>query len=175
MNFNVKEILDRYGIDYKPSGQQDELLFYCPFHAHSDERMGSSFINEETGVYNCFACGEGGNIIKFISKIESISEKDAYKLLASNFNNTQYDLENLKNRRLYHHNTNAAIAIKINQSILAKLPSLPLELKHRWLIVCNYMKMNKSNEKQLLTIYDEFNKEIHQYEQTSRCTESTRP
>ena len=41
-----------------------EYVCLCPFHA--DENLGNFSINPEKGVYKCFACGAGGDAIKFL-------------------------------------------------------------------------------------------------------------
>lgn len=46
----------------------------CPFH---NEKTPSFFVNEEKNFYHCFGCGESGNVISFLMKIEGLSFKDA--------------------------------------------------------------------------------------------------
>lgn len=165
-NFNVREILDRYQIEYKSSGQSSELLYYCPFHTHSDDKMGSSMINEDTGVFNCFACSEGGNIYKFVSKLENISDKEAYKLVSNNFESCKsYSLDKLKSRKL-NVIISHSLSDKVTSNILNALTSVDfVDFKHRWLIICNWIKVNREKEKQILELYLKFNKEIKEYEQ----------
>ena len=40
----------------------------CPCHDGGMENSASCFVNEETGIWHCFACGEKGNICSFIEK-----------------------------------------------------------------------------------------------------------
>lgn len=61
---------------YKEKG--DELLTKCPFRG---EKTPSFYINMESGVYHCFGCGESGNIIDFVSKLEGISKAEAKEQL----------------------------------------------------------------------------------------------
>jgi hypothetical protein len=161
MNFNVTEILERYSIEYKRADVNSEILYYCPFHNHSDDKMGSSLINEETGVFNCFACCEGGNIYKFVSKLENISYDAAYKLVSSNFGqDSEYDINKLKNVKIVK-KIDSNLSQKIIFKILHNLIYFDsIESYHKWLIICNWIKMNKTNEKIILNIYDEFNKEL---------------
>lgn len=51
----------------------------CPFH---HEKTPSFAINSEGQFYHCFGCGESGDVITFIEKIESISTGDAIRKLA---------------------------------------------------------------------------------------------
>ena len=166
MNLNIREILDRYGIEYKSIQGTLELLYYCPFHSHSDDKMGSSRINEETGVYNCFACGEGGNIYKFVGQLENIDLEDAYKLLHNQ--EQSYDLDKLKTKKIRVLSLKASytkLADSIINKILTQLISIgKKDFRHRWIIVCNYIKTIPSENlsqkhDELLNIYSEFLKE----------------
>lgn len=40
-------------------------LGICPF--HNDKRLGSFVVTNKKGIWKCFACGEGGDSIKFVS------------------------------------------------------------------------------------------------------------
>lgn len=51
----------------------------CPFH---HEKTPSFAINEDDQFYHCFGCGEGGDVIKFVQQIESISYPEALEKLA---------------------------------------------------------------------------------------------
>lgn len=57
----------------------------CPFH---HERSPSFCINESDQFYHCFGCGESGDVITFIMKMESLDFMDAVKLLAERANMT---------------------------------------------------------------------------------------
>lgn len=51
----------------------------CPF--HDDTKIGSFKISNSKNIYKCFACGEAGDGINFISKYDGISYVDAaYKI-----------------------------------------------------------------------------------------------
>ena len=52
----------------------------CPFHA---EKTPSFSVNDERGFFHCFGCGEGGNVFKFLMKIESLSFPEAVRKVAS--------------------------------------------------------------------------------------------
>ncbi|HEY8424177.1 MAG TPA: DNA primase [Clostridia bacterium] len=51
----------------------------CPFH---HEKEPSFAINEDRQFYHCFGCGESGDVIKFVQKIENIDFMEAVKRLA---------------------------------------------------------------------------------------------
>ncbi|MDE7084864.1 MAG: DNA primase [Clostridia bacterium] len=51
----------------------------CPFH---HEKTPSFAINEAGQYYHCFGCGESGDVIRFVSEMETLDFMDAVKLLA---------------------------------------------------------------------------------------------
>ncbi|MCL2855790.1 MAG: DNA primase [Defluviitaleaceae bacterium] len=55
----------------------------CPFHR---EKSPSFSVSAPRQLYHCFGCGEGGNVITFIMKIENFSFIDAVKFLADRIN-----------------------------------------------------------------------------------------
>jgi len=55
----------------------------CPFHS---EKTPSFTVTPSKGIYKCFGCGESGDVINFIMKIEGLEFVEAVKLLASKAN-----------------------------------------------------------------------------------------
>lgn len=51
----------------------------CPFHS---ERTPSFTVTPEKQIYHCYGCGKGGNVIKFVMDMESLSFPEAVKQLA---------------------------------------------------------------------------------------------
>ncbi len=51
----------------------------CPFHR---EKTPSFAVASDKQIYHCFGCGEGGNIFRFIMKVENIGYKEAIEFLA---------------------------------------------------------------------------------------------
>lgn len=78
----MQDVLDRYGIENKKG------FALCPFHG---EKTPSLKIYEH-GFY-CFGCGEGGNVIVFLSKFLNISNSEAATLLNKEFH-LGFDCEN---------------------------------------------------------------------------------
>lgn len=54
----------------------------CPFH---NEKTPSFSVNPQKGIFKCFGCGEGGDAISFLMKINSQSFNDVIKELAEQF------------------------------------------------------------------------------------------
>ncbi|WP_308226463.1 DNA primase [Prevotella sp.] len=55
----------------------------CPFH---NENTPSFYISPQTGRFKCFGCGEGGDAIHFIEKVENKTFIEAVKTLAQRAN-----------------------------------------------------------------------------------------
>lgn len=72
---SIVDVVARY-TSLRRSGR--EYLGLCPFHS---EKTPSFSVNEEKGVFHCFGCGESGDLIRFIEKIEGISFLEALALL----------------------------------------------------------------------------------------------
>lgn len=68
-------------ISVKKIGRHQKAL--CPF--HDDHEIGSFVITDKKGIWKCFACGEGGNNISFVSKYEEIGYLDAAFQIAREF------------------------------------------------------------------------------------------
>lgn len=66
-------VLTHYDIK---AGRGTIFRIHCPF--HDDDRPSCS-INPQAKVFNCFACGEQGNILDFIAKIEDLDPKAEFR------------------------------------------------------------------------------------------------
>lgn len=73
---DIVNVISQY-ISLKNSGSNYSGL--CPFH---NEKTGSFHVNQKKQIYKCFGCGEGGDVINFIMKIENMDFIEAVKLLA---------------------------------------------------------------------------------------------
>ncbi|MFC0707942.1 DNA primase [Cellulomonas uda] len=51
----------------------------CPFH---DERSPSFHVRPQVGRYHCFGCGEGGDVIDFVIKVDGLGFTEAVEYLA---------------------------------------------------------------------------------------------
>ena len=54
----------------------------CPFH---DDKTPSFMVSPAKGICKCFACGEGGNAVQFIMKIEQVGYVEALKILGKKY------------------------------------------------------------------------------------------
>jgi len=74
---NYEKEYSRYLKNVKIKG--NSIQANCPFHKGGNEKKPSFSVELKTGQYKCFACGEEGNYIKFISQIKNIGTKEAAK------------------------------------------------------------------------------------------------
>ena len=51
----------------------------CPFHA---EQTASFGVSREAGLFHCFGCGAGGDVIRFVERTQHISFPEAVQRLA---------------------------------------------------------------------------------------------
>jgi DNA primase len=58
-------------------------LGLCPFH---QEKTPSFTVSAEKGLYYCFGCGEGGDILRFLERIENLSFSEAVEHLSQRYN-----------------------------------------------------------------------------------------
>jgi len=55
----------------------------CPFHPDDTP---SFYVSPSRGIWKCFGCGKGGDVIKFVAEYENVSYLEAAKLLAERYN-----------------------------------------------------------------------------------------
>ena len=74
---DIVSVIGEYLPSMKKAGRNYFAL--CPFH---NEKSASFCINEEIQRYKCFGCGENGDLITFIEKIEGIDFPKALEIAA---------------------------------------------------------------------------------------------
>jgi DNA primase len=74
----IADVVGEY-LQLRPAGG-GHLKGLCPFH---DERTPSFNVTPGKELYHCFSCGEGGDVIKFVQKMESLSFGEAIERLAA--------------------------------------------------------------------------------------------
>ena len=78
-NINTREAAARYGVEVNRHGKA-----LCPFH---NDRHPSLFVDDDH--YNCYACGEHGDVIDFTAKLFGLKLYEAAQKLAYDFGITQ--------------------------------------------------------------------------------------
>ena len=97
---DLADLVASYGVQLKHSGAS--LWACCPFH---NEKTPSFSVDRVKGFYHCFGCGESGDAIKFVEKMEGATFIDAVKKLAEQcgikIEEGKPDPEAGKRKRLY--------------------------------------------------------------------------
>ena len=73
----LSEYLRKY-LDLIPRG--NSFVARCPFH---QEKTPSFTINDEKGLFYCFGCGSGGNILNFISKYKNCTFRESLEEISN--------------------------------------------------------------------------------------------
>jgi len=73
---DILDVVEQY-VSLKRNGKVFKGL--CPFH---NEKTPSFQVSPEMERWHCFGCGEGGDVIKFVQKIENLSFIEALEKLA---------------------------------------------------------------------------------------------
>ena len=74
---SLKEVVSRY-VALKPAGR-GRWKGLCPFH---QEKTPSFYVDEEKGLFHCFGCKAGGDLIAFVERIEGLDFQTALERLA---------------------------------------------------------------------------------------------
>ncbi len=75
---DLSEVVTEHGIELKRRGRT--LFGLCPFH---DEKTASFGVSREAGLFHCFGCGAGGDVIVFVCRFEQIGFREAVERLAA--------------------------------------------------------------------------------------------
>ncbi|KRE37969.1 DNA primase [Janibacter sp. Soil728] len=68
----------REHVSLRPAGI-GSMKGLCPFH---DEKTPSFTVRETVGAYHCFGCGEGGDVISFVQKLDHLTFAESVERLA---------------------------------------------------------------------------------------------
>ena len=73
----IDEVVGQH-VTLKPAGV-GSLKGLCPFH---DEKTPSFHVRPHVGLYHCFGCGAGGDVISFVQNIDHVTFTEAVERLA---------------------------------------------------------------------------------------------
>ena len=76
---DILEVVQKY-VKLKRVGKYYAGL--CPFHS---ETKPSFYVSPERQIFKCFGCGEGGNVIYFLMKIENLSFREVLEKLKEEY------------------------------------------------------------------------------------------
>lgn len=74
---DIAALVASRGLTLKRVGRQ--LFALCPFH---EEKTPSFAVSSERGLFHCFGCGAGGDVIGFVMRFDHVSFPDAVRALA---------------------------------------------------------------------------------------------
>src|SRR6476620_6095926 len=74
---DIVQTVSEYGVRLRKMGPR--FVGLCPFHT---EKTPPFNVNPTIGIYKCFGCGVGGDVIKFVQEIETLTFWEALKLIA---------------------------------------------------------------------------------------------
>ena len=158
---SIIEVISRY-VDLRRSGK--EYTGPCPFHS---ENTASFTVNEDKGLFHCFGCGEGGDVVRFVEKIEGIDFKEALAHLGLDNQPRQTSAEIKRQQLLRETSRNlAAWALTIYQQVGVRLRELEqwmslatdeklsgeLEREH---IILDTLEQDLSNPDVILSLWQE--------------------
>jgi DNA primase len=70
-------VIREHGIALKRRGRT--YFGLCPFHA---EHTASFAVSRAAGLFHCFGCGAGGDVIRFVERTQRVSFPEAVRRLA---------------------------------------------------------------------------------------------
>ena len=115
---DILDIISHY-IEVRRSGAS--YVCVCPFHSDTNPSM---HINTNKQFYHCFACGAGGDVIKFVKEYEKIGFKDAVERIADI---TGFILEYETNNKEYEKNISLDV---LNEAYLMELKNHDNAIKY---------------------------------------------
>ncbi len=75
---DLVEVISEQGIELHRRGRT--LFGLCPFH---EEKKASFGVSREAGLFHCFGCGVGGDVIGFLCRFHHLTFKEALERLAA--------------------------------------------------------------------------------------------
>lgn len=124
---DIVDVVSEY-VTLKKSGRN--YMGLCPFHR---EKSPSFCVSIDKQIFKCFGCGEGGNVISFIMKIEKMEFSEALEFLAerANIDLSKYEINNnqvsskkekeIKDLKQTIYNLDKDAAIYYNNALIEKL------------------------------------------------------
>jgi DNA primase len=89
----VRSVLDAIGVTIKAETASDFLVL-CPF--HNNVRTPACEVHKEKGLFICFSCGERGDIIDMVSRVNEVNVFEAGRLIDSMYNGIDIDMSSLE-------------------------------------------------------------------------------
>jgi len=78
---SIEQVIGLLQLNLKHSGKQ--LRGCCPIHQGTDKK--EFVVTPEKGLFYCFKCKEGGDMIKLYARVNDLDQKDAAKAIQESF------------------------------------------------------------------------------------------
>lgn len=75
---DLAQVVAERGIELQRKGRH--LFALCPFHS---EKTPSFVVTPHRGLFHCFGCGLGGDVIGFLVRYDRVSFPEAVRMLAA--------------------------------------------------------------------------------------------
>lgn len=164
---DIVDVVSSY-IEIKKSGSNYKGL--CPFH---NEKGASFMVNQNLQIYKCFGCGEAGDVINFVEKIEGVDFRGAIKIIGDKYgiqiSEERVSQDDLLKRRIleinsltlefFHHLLVNHSAGKKGLDYLTKKRKISLEIIKEfklgyapkdWSTLTDFLKKRGFNEKEII-------------------------
>ncbi len=106
--FDTADIVDVIGDFVSLKKRGVNFLGLCPFH---NEKTPSFTVSPSKGIYKCFGCGRGGNVVNFIMEYEHLSYPEALRYLAKKYNIEIEERELTEEERREQHETESLFTV----------------------------------------------------------------
>ncbi|MCP4108557.1 MAG: toprim domain-containing protein, partial [Desulfobacteraceae bacterium] len=73
---DIVSLFTYFGVKLEPKGKNH--IGNCPFH---DDKTPSLSVDRDKGLYNCFGCGESGDVFTIVQKIKGVDFKESLSFL----------------------------------------------------------------------------------------------
>lgn len=107
---SIADVVSRY-VPLRRRGK--EHVGVCPFHP---EKTPSFSVNEEKGLFHCFGCGNGGDVVSFIQQIEGVDFKGALAHLGLSNDAPKLTRQQIEEKRRQHHAARAIVSWSLDMA-----------------------------------------------------------
>jgi DNA primase len=111
---NRSDIVEVIGQFLKLRKRGTSYIANCPFH---NEKSPSFNVNPAKGIYKCFGCGKGGDVVSFVEEYEKFSFVEAIRWLANYY---QIELNETEAPEEYKHHQQIEESLRIVNEFAAK-------------------------------------------------------
>lgn len=111
---NRSDIVEVIGQFLKLRKRGTNYIANCPFH---NEKSPSFNVNPAKGIYKCFGCGKGGDVVSFVEEYEKFSFVEAIRWLANFY---QIELNETEAPEEYKHQQQIEESLRIVNEYAAK-------------------------------------------------------